>query len=381
MQIIRTTRSMPFLIDKLKNKAPGAETLAICLVLTCSLQIMENLLPKIPIFPWLRIGLAYWVFLPFLIRFGVFPTLILFLLRNLITLLYGGQIFSSFLISSSSGIFSFVLAGSLLRFLYTREKIGLVGLSILLACTFNVVQLGIVNIMLVQHADFYFQLSPILIWSLVSGCLTAFLVFKSRETLDLLLSLKLNLKNGGLLLQDKPSGVRSYFLLFLAVSIFISLFLFEQFTFQVVLIPILLLVNRFKNLKILLFAWPFYFYIAILHLFRSEGVYILGEWITREGLDAFLFYTARTTNVILCGQWIARFLPSLVNTFTENRYLKGFLLAMPILPALFGISISLGNELFDKLKKRRFSDLLDPIIEKLLGELRKLENPGPNKLN
>lgn len=372
---------MPFLIDKLKNKAPGAETLAICLVLTCSLQIMENLLPKIPIFPWLRIGLAYWVFLPFLIRFGVFPTLILFLLRNLITLLYGGQIFSSFLISSSSGIFSFVLAGSLLRFLYTREKIGLVGLSILLACTFNVVQLGIVNIMLVQHADFYFQLSPILIWSLVSGCLTAFLVFKSRETLDLLLSLKLNLKNGGLLLQDKPSGVRSYFLLFLAVSIFISLFLFEQFTFQVVLIPILLLVNRFKNLKILLFAWPFYFYIAILHLFRSEGVYILGEWITREGLDAFLFYTARTTNVILCGQWIARFLPSLVNTFTENRYLKGFLLAMPILPALFGISISLGNELFDKLKKRRFSDLLDPIIEKLLGELRKLENPGPNKLN
>ncbi len=381
MQIIRITRSMPFLIDKLKNKAPGAETLAICLVLTCSLQIMENLLPKIPIFPWLRIGLAYWVFLPFLIRFGVFPTLILFLLRNLITLLYGGQIFSSFLISSSSGIFSFVLAGSLLRFLYTREKIGLVGLSILLACTFNVVQLGIVNIMLVQHADFYFQLSPILIWSLVSGCLTAFLVFKSRETLDLLLSLKLNLKNGGLLLQDKPSGVRSYFLLFLAVSIFISLFLFEQFTFQVVLIPILLLVNRFKNLKILLFAWPFYFYIAILHLFRSEGVYILGEWITREGLDAFLFYTARTTNVILCGQWIARFLPSLVNTFTENRYLKGFLLAMPILPALFGISISLGNELFDKLKKRRFSDLLDPIIEKLLGELRKLENPGPNKLN
>jgi uncharacterized membrane protein len=370
---------MQFLTDHKISKPPSAETLAICLVLTCSLQIMENLLPKIPIFPWLRLGLAYWILLPFLIRFGVLHTLLLFMSRNLITLIYGGQIFSSFLISSCAGVLTFALTGSLVRALYLRKKIGLVGFSVLLACSFNAIQLGVVNLLLVQHSDFYFQLSPILFWSLISGCLTAFLVFKSRDTLIQLLSREFNLKIQPSSGQNSGFGISFYLQIAAASLFFVVIFLTKGLSYQLIFIPALLVVNRFKNLKILLFAWPFYFYIATLHLFRTDGVYIVSEWITREGLDAFLFYTARTTNIILCGQWMAAFLPSLISRYTKNRHLKGILLALPILPALFGISIGLGRELFIKIKNRQLGNLLDPIIEKLLGEFFRLEHTDPDQ--
>ncbi len=339
---------------------------------------MENLLPKIPIFPWLRLGLAYWVLLPFLIRFGVFHALLLFLFRNLITLVYGGQIFSAFLISTVAGILTFSIIAPTGRFLYKRNKIGLIGFSVVLACSFNIVQLVVVNQLLIQHHDFYFQLSPILFWSLISGSLMAFLIFKSQGTLNYLFSLELELpvkKDSG---REKGSMVRYCLSLISAVLFFFLIFYVEKLPFQFGFIPALLLINRFRNLTVLLYAWPYYFYLAFLHLFRTEGVYIFGEWITREGLDAFMYYTARTTNIILCGQWIARFLPVLINRYTGNRYLKGVLFALPILPAIFGISISLGRDLIGKIRHREFDNLLEPVVRKLLDEFRQLNNPNPD---
>ena len=98
----------------------SSEVLALSLLLATSLQIMENLLPKVPIFPWLKLGLAHLIILPFLLRFGVKNVLILFLSRNLITLMYGGQIFSSFLISTLSGLFSLGFIGQGVYMLYHK---------------------------------------------------------------------------------------------------------------------------------------------------------------------------------------------------------------------------------------------------------------------
>ena len=130
---------------------------AFCLLLASSLQIMENLLPKIPIFPWLRLGLAYLILLPFLLRFGAFKTLMLFTCRNLITLVYGGQIFSAFLISTLSGVFSIGIVGNIVFYLYHKKVLGLIGTSVILACAFNLMQLLIVNFLFIRHGDFFFQ--------------------------------------------------------------------------------------------------------------------------------------------------------------------------------------------------------------------------------
>lgn len=354
-----------------KTNPVKAETFAICLLLTCSLQIMENLLPRIPIFPWLRIGLAYWILLPFLVRFGVTQGLMLFLLRNLMTLIYGGQIFSSFLISSSAGFASFIVCGSLGRYLYARDKLSLVSLSILMACSFNASQLFIVDKLLINHSDFYFQLAPILIWSLISGTIIAILVQKSQATLHHIFTTNFPIADSASSKSELTAITPCKWLAIPAVVMFCAIFIFRNPGIQLAFLAVLIFVVGLKNTKILIYAWPFYFYIAWLHLFRTDGTDLIGHWITQEGLDAFIYYTLRTTNIILCGQWLARYIPALLKKVKNNRYLEGTGFALPLLPSIFGISMTLGKDLLGKVRKKDFENLLDPILERLLEEFVK----------
>ncbi len=365
--------SMPFPTDLDKPAVVKPETFAVCLVLTCSLQIMENLLPKIPIFPWLRLGLAYWIVLPFLIRFGIGQALFLFLFRNLVTLIYGGQIFSSFLISTSAGLISLTVFGLVGRYFFIRNRIGLIGLSVLLACSFNINQLVIVDFLLIRHRDFYFQLAPILFWSAISGSLIAVLVYKSRNVLHRLFTEDYTLPGSGPGLKGTILNRYEKLSLIAATVVFCSMFFFGSWKIQMIYLAGLVIVTRFKNIRLLKHSWPFYFYIAWLHLFRSDGVYILGEWITAEGMDSFLYYTLRTTNIIICGQWFARYIPALLKGVKANRFLEGTSYALPVLPAIFGLSIAMGKELLQKVKSRDFNKLLDPIIERLLAEFKEIE--------
>lgn len=347
------------------------ETFAFCLLITCSLQIMENLLPKVPIFPWLRIGLAYWIILPFLLRYGVGQVIVLFFFRNLMTLIYGGQIFSSFFISTTAGILTLAMVGSLGRYLFIRDKISLYGLSILTACSFNICQLAVAYHLIVKHHDFYFQIAPILTWSLVSGCLIAFAISRSQGALINLFSKTYSFNP--LEFQESRNRITTKIWVQSLVSlmVFISIFLLTSTVGQLALVIGLALINKPKNIKILLFAWPFYFYIIWLHLFRTDGVYIVGEWITREGLEACIYYTLRTTNLILCGQWLSKYITVLMEKLKYNRYLEGVCFALPLLPSIFGMSIALGRDLFHKVKNRDFENLLEPIMDRLEKEFIK----------
>jgi len=347
------------------------EILALCLLLACSFQIIENLLPKIPIFPWLRLGLTYLILLPFLLRFGAHRTLLLFLSRNLIALVYGGQIFSSFIISSLSGIVTLGIIGPAAYYLYQKKISGLWGTSILLACFFNITQLFVVNFFFVRHGDFFFQLWPLMIWSLVSGSLIAFLVYKSGRGLDRLFDSRKSVKFFSGSMQSDDEQIDRVGLA-IAVSVFISLFLFTVIWFQLILLAILLVATQFKNLKTVLIAWPFYFYIVWLHLFRTDGVFIFRDWITQEGLDNFIFYAIRTTNIIICGQWLARYIPSLWKKFSGSVYMTGLGYALPLLPALFGLSIAMGKEFFNQLRRGNFENVLYLLVDRLEQELSRI---------
>lgn len=361
---------MLFPTDAKPERNLSPELFAVCLLLACSLQIMENLIPRIPIFPWLRLGLSYWILLPFLLRFGVLHTLFLFLSRNLITLVYGGQIFSSFLISTSAGMVSLIVIGPLAGTGYQRKKLGLFGVSVLLAASFNVCQLVVVDRLLIRHQDFYFQLSPILVWSLISGGLIAFLVTKSSKTLEGLLSSSPHFGPRNDSYPISKLELRERLELGLSFATFLLIFFIDRFTMQLALAVVLLPVTRFRSLRALVFAWPFFFYIAWLHLLRTDGFYIVGDWITREGLEAFGFYAIRTINVIVCGQWLGRFIPHLFKTVSVNLYLRGIGLALPLLPSIFGISIALGKNLLRQARNRNFANLLAPIVERLFAAFK-----------
>ena len=360
---------MPSPIKKSCLAVLTSETFAFFLLLAASLQIMENMLPRIPIFPWLRLGLTYLVLLPFLLRYGALNTVWLFCCRNLITLVYGGQIFSSFLISSISGIFTLGIVGYISYHLYRKKWLGLIGVSTLLACSFNVVQLSVVNLFYIRHGDLFFQLPPLLIWSLISGTLIAFLVAKSHVGLELLFTdgMGKQLFNHEQSLKKLPEWYRLY--ITLIVLVFLALFLIQLIWLQVVILILLLLMTRFRYLRFLFYAWPFYFYLVWLHLFRTDGIYIFKDWITQEGLDNFTFYAIRTTNIIIYGQWLSRFILAFWQNTKGNLYLKGVGYVLPILPALFGLSFAMGKELFAQLRNRNFTHLLSPIIIRLKTEL------------
>jgi uncharacterized membrane protein len=315
---------------------------------------MENLLPRVPIFPWLRFGLTYIIILPFLIRFGAGAAVLLLLCRNVIALVYGGQMFTSFMLSSLSGIVSLGAAGQLALILYRKNITGLLGISVLLACCFNLVQLVLANLFFIRHGSFYFQLGPLLLWSLITGSLVAFLIMKNNNSLQLIFSsttggdfspiLPSSVPHGESARNVQEGGAGGHTLKLLGIGIlFATLFFISSSTAQLVLLALFLVIIRFKRLKLLFYAWPFYFYLAWLHLFRTEGVYVFRDWITREGLEHFLYYAVRMTNVILCGQWLAQNLFIPWKFLKNNVYARGMAIALPMLPALFGISISLGK--------------------------------------
>jgi uncharacterized membrane protein len=363
---------MPFRTEPSTRAQISPEIFAVCLLLAASLQIMENLLPKVPIFPWLRLGLSYLIMLPFMIRFGVGPTLWLFLCRNLISLIYGGQIFSSFLISTLSGLTTLGLVGPPALWAYRQRLIGLVGFSILLATVFNLVQLQTVFIVYIRHGDFFFQLPPMLIWSVVTGGLTAFLIHQSRRGLAQLFEKGIGV---AFIKSTSDSGETSAVRIASAATaavLFIVIIVLPHASLQLGTLLGLLAFTRVRYLKALVHAWPFLFFIAWLHLFRTDGVYLYKDWITREGLNAFLLHSLRTVNLILCGQWLAGYIPGFLRRRRDNPYLEGMMYALPLLPVLFGLSIAMGRAFFKRLRQRRFDDILYPIFTTLGAELARV---------
>ncbi|MCP4296312.1 MAG: Gx transporter family protein [Proteobacteria bacterium] len=378
MRKILSPLSMPSLTkrqDKDRSATLTAERFALCLLLVCSLQIIENLLPRIPIFPWLRLGLSYWIILPFLIKFGVVPAVYLLLLRNLMNLIYGGQVFTTFLISCSAGLISLLIFGPLCCSLFKRKIMGLTGVSLILASSFNISQLITVDLLFIQHQDFYFQLAPICLWSMISGGVVAFLVFKSQGPINQLFFDQYKLNVGADHLVQNPMTIKKSALMYLTLGFFVFILFSQQVLSQIIFLTILLMAIRKHHLMRLLYAWPFYLSLAWLHLFRTDGIFIVAEWITQEGRDAFIFYSIRMTNIILCGQWIAQYLPFVIKRYRSNMYILGTGYTLSLLPAIFGISIAMGRELLIKVKQRDFDNLLTPVIERILLEFEGLKKP------
>jgi len=346
----------------------SSEVFAICLLAAAALQIMDGLLPKIPIFPWLRLGLSHLIILPFIIKFGSFNGCALLLARNIIALLYGGQIFTSFLISSISGVCSILLFGPVALFLYRNYVLGLLGVSILLAVSFNLFQLVSVNIILIQSMSFFFQVAPLLVWSVLSGSLIAYIIFKGDSWLTECFQnseRNYNFDNNPQTILPRLWNAKTLLL----PCLFIWILLIDIWQLQIVTLLLLIIFLKGRNLKLAVYAWPYYFYLIWLHLLGTDGVYIFSDWITREGWINFRYYFIRTVNIILCGRLISDYIIGLNLSFSGSIFARGITLTLPVLPGLFGIAIHSSREILRRLKEKKFAELFSPVIEKLRMEL------------
>ncbi|MEO7426787.1 MAG: Gx transporter family protein [Fibrobacteria bacterium] len=358
--------------------APGnpivtPEGFALALLVASSLQIMENLLPRIPLFPWMRVGFSYVVILPFLLQYGPRAAFALFLARNLIAILYGGQPLTTFLIGSTSGAVTFLGLGPPLAWAYRRGWLGMVGAGILMATGFNVAQLALVNLTLIRHSGFYFQTGPILAWSLVSGTAVACLIlFSEKELAGLFAPLRRfrgpgagpeahsNESAAAWAPAGPPAAKTAPFLIGLALlAILMAL---PDIRVQAPMLALLaaLVGQRFR---ILFQAWPFFFYLAWLHLFHTPGAYLWGEWITREGLHQFGAYALRLSNLILLGRWLSGHFPWQWAGRSRSPYLQGFLLALPLFTDLFRPSLEFGREMIRRLWAGQRKGVLAPAFD------------------
>jgi uncharacterized membrane protein len=338
------------------------ETFALALLVASSLQIMENLLPRLPLFPWMRVGFSYVVILPFLLQYGPRAAFALFLARNVISILYGGQPLTTFLIGSSAGAMTFLAAGPLVAWSYRRGLLGILGASIGLAAAFNLSQLAAVNFTLIRHSGFYFQIGPILAWSLVSGAAVALLIrFSDGELMRLFAP-----ASGAPSPASAPASILpppAPAVPFLAgLALLALLFAVTDVRVQAPMLALLMAAvpGRFR---LLWNTWPFFFYLAWLHLFHSSGEYLFGDWITREGARNFALYSIRLANLILLGRWLARRLPWQWMGRSRSPYLQGFLLALPLLPELFAPSLRLGKDILRGLAAGKRAGALAPAFE------------------
>lgn len=315
---------------------------------------MENLVPRFPLFPWMRLGLSYVVILPFLIGFGAEAACALFLARNAIALLYGGQPLTSFLIGTTAGCASLLLLGPLVAWACRKGWLGVLGASVALASLFNVFQLALVNVALIRHAGFYFQAGPILAWSLFSGAAVALLIRFSGRELDELLGQALA-AGGAAAAPLRPVPILP-FLAALAglAAIFAIKWPWAQAAILALLLP--LVPGRFA---VLVQAWPFFFYLVWLHLFRTPGAYLWGP-ITREGIAAFAVYGLRLANLMLLGRWAAPRFPWQWASRSRSPYLRGFLIGLPLLAGAFKPSLEFGRDLIRGLAAGKRQGVLAP---------------------
>lgn len=350
---------------------PSAQTFALCLLLSASLQIMENLLPRIPIFPWLKLGLSHVILLPFLLYFGPVAACMLLLGRNLLTLVFAGQALTTFLIGSASGSVTLLLGGYLAAAAYRRRLLGLLGVGMLLAALMNLSQLLVVESLLIHHRAFFFQVAPMLFWSALSGGAVAYLAWRARDFL------------GDLFRDPEPGSgeawppglaepARSPLPFLVGMGALIGLFLLPGTAWQAAVLGLLLAAAPLRgrgwrglgaDLSALARAWPWFAYLGWLHLFLGEGEYLFRDWITRQGAEAFLFFGIRLANLILLGPWLAATFPRRWLAASPSVYARGMLGCLPLLPGIYPASMKAGAAFFRAWRGRREDSVLKEMAD------------------
>jgi uncharacterized membrane protein len=313
------------------------------LLLASGLQIAESLVPRVPLFPWLRLGLSWAVILPFLSAFGTLPAVGLFLSRNILAVAFGGQPPTTFLISSASGAAAILLLGGPIRTGLARGWIGWIGAGILQATAFNMLQLFLVTWLLVGHGGYLFQMGPILAWSIVSGAVVAWMAsrwFPPEAWVKLTASCPQAAQVGIV-----PTAWRLEAVLWTAVCLAPAFLDGAEPVLSILggCAVFAMVGKRFGDLELLLQAWPYFFFLAWFHLLDTPGHLMGFGGVTREGMNSFLVHAGRLGVFLLAGRNLFRILPW--NSFlSKSPWARAVSIALPLLPGLFQASTAAARE-------------------------------------
>lgn len=315
---------------------PSARLFAGALLAATALQLVELLLPRIPLLPWLRPGFSWIVLLPFLLDFGVVATLGLFLARNVLSMAFGGQPASTFLISTCSGAAAILLAGTLLRSLVHWRLLGRAGASVALAATFNGLQLLTVAGVLVGSGGYLSQIGPLVLWSVASGLVVAWLSLPLGEgrgwrSLEILAPppSPMDLAKGSL-----PASLSAGAMMFLSLAA-------SDLRLAGASVLLALAWGRGLAARAILATWPFLPYLAWFHLLGTPGDLLAGSnSITRQGLEQFASHALRLWAFTAWGRILTSHLPWSRLLAGRGTWSRGVAMAIPAMSRLFPAAIA-----------------------------------------
>jgi len=148
---------------------------AIWILLAVAISAAESFFPRIPLFPWLKPGLANCVTLIWIIEFGAVDALLFFFIRSWIVGFYFGFSFLTIMVSLSGGVIATIAMGICWNVAGKRGVLGAIGISIIGALMHNFGQLVAVYFLMVNNIHLFYQVPVMLIASVFFGGLTGLL--------------------------------------------------------------------------------------------------------------------------------------------------------------------------------------------------------------
>jgi len=164
----------PMLSPDNRENSPEIAAKTALLLLAVGINALEYLLPRVPVLPWLKPGLANIVTIIWIIRWGAADAIFFSIVRSWITSFYFGFSLVSFVLSMSGGLVAAAGMGTLWLLFGRRGWLGLVGLGIAGAVLHNAGQLCGVYFLLTASMVIWYQFPFMLLASLVFGTVTGF---------------------------------------------------------------------------------------------------------------------------------------------------------------------------------------------------------------
>ena len=114
-----------------KTRRTDGQHKAIWILLAVAISAAESFFPRIPLFPWLKPGLANCVTLIWIIEFGAVDALLFFFIRTWIVGFYFGFSFLTIMVSLSGGVIATIAMGICWNVAGKRGVLGAIGISII----------------------------------------------------------------------------------------------------------------------------------------------------------------------------------------------------------------------------------------------------------
>lgn len=316
------------------------------LLVGIALNALEFFIPRVPLFPWLKPGLANIVTLIWIIRYGLVESLLYALLRIWIVSFYFGFSFFTFSLGFSGAVCSCTAMALSWQFMGRYRILGTVGMAVIGAVFHNMGQLFAVYLLMAQNSRLFYQIPIMLTASVVFGGIVGMMVPVLLRVIadDAVLRLAKKVPN--------PVGIGRVRLFHLVVSVlFLVLCVVLVFVNNIyLLLGTAVFVTLFVqglvrgSLHALVYPvkrfWMLFLFIGILHGFFTYGTkYVTVPFLTHEGVIQTVTQWLRlwawleTTFVFLHLQFHTVVLKGLQGVFRGHRStLHAGLLAVEYFP-------------------------------------------------